>query len=143
MSFEENGKKIKGRFLENVIRNAMPNALTIIIMLFGIFSFINFLPFEINQLMTICYYLIGYITILRLFYSSYPFNTFRLLINISVCILFFGVSILFANFLHLEVMTFSNWLVFGGLAIVSTGIEYLLRQYLVKPFFEKRKFTIK
>ena len=61
ISFEPNGKRIKESFLKNVLRNALPYSLVIILNIIIIYFVAPLLNINIDKTHTIMYYIIGFI----------------------------------------------------------------------------------
>lgn len=126
MSFEPDGRRIKGRFLPTVMRRAIPNAVTIIINIIIVMVLAGMLGFSQLDTVTIMYYLIGFVSILAVIKACLPFNKLRAFLAITVFIGFYTAIILFRNILHIGLLTGTTLYVFLILAVVSIIIERVL-----------------
>ena len=101
-SFEPDNRKIQAPFLQSVIRGALPYAITIILSLIGIMLVAPLYNIVGNEMVTIMYYIIGFISILSVIKACYPFTKLRIFLATTTTIGFYVAAFLFQNLLHLE-----------------------------------------
>ena len=130
LSFLENSKPIRGRFLKTVLRNAMPYALTIIISIIILTFTRAGLGLEVEESQTLMYLVIGGVSIFAVIDACRPFNRISTFLCTTTAIGFFFAVILFRNFLHLTPIDGDALTIFVAnlvLAyIVVTGLKSLI-----------------
>ncbi len=89
LALEPNGEKIKGSFITNIIKKALPNGVIVSLVVMGYYLFANFSGFcldsDINR--TIITYVISFASIFILFQVCYSFNLYRLIVFMSSIVL--------------------------------------------------------
>lgn len=92
LALEPNRERIKGKFIVNVVKKAIPGALTMvfnIVMLISISSFLRFTPEQISTLAVI---ITGYTGLLTLFRICMPFNA-KNKVLFSLMVIIFTVAL--------------------------------------------------
>ena len=90
LALEPNKERIHGRFLLNILSKALPGGLTIVTNLILILCCSLWLHFSAEEISTLCVLLTGFTGFLVLERICYPFNRNRLIMYISLVILFVG-----------------------------------------------------
>lgn len=132
ISFEPNGKRIKESFLKNVLRNALPYSLVIILNIIIIYFVAPLLNINIDKTHTIMYYIIGFTSILAVIRVCRPFTKMRIFLSSTTAIGFFIATILFRKLLCLNILKSTEITLLCILAIIGTIIIY------VKNIFYKK-----
>lgn len=101
LSFLENSKPIRGRFLRTVIKNALPYALTIIIGIVILTFTRAGLELSLEESETLMYLLIGGVSIFAVIDACRPFNRISTFLCTTTAVGFFCAVLLFRNLLHL------------------------------------------
>lgn len=142
MSFEKDNRKVTEPFLHTVFRRALPNSLTIIIIMLTV-SFIatqkGLLP---GDQITVTYMLIGFISILALVRACTPFNKLRLFLCSTTIVGFFGCALLFNGFFRLRVPTSDTLFLFAILAVLSICIERVIAIVINKIMTGKAAYKV-
>ncbi|HHW69622.1 MAG TPA: HAD-IC family P-type ATPase [Tenericutes bacterium] len=137
LSLENNNKKIQGKFLINVLKNAFPTAITIVFNILFIAIISTFLKLTDIQISTLSVILTG-ITSFRLLYKTcLPFNKVRLFVFTSMMTIFilgilglkdlFGLGIINKQIILITVILYLiSTVVFE---IMSCFIEYITKKY--------------
>ncbi len=126
MSFEQNDKKIKGKFLNNALRSAMPNALAILISYIVLFVISLGTGIDKSQVSLIIYLTVGAVSLLGVVKASMPFNKFRLFLTAASIIGFTAAIALFPSFLHLPSPEPENIPVLAGIIILGLVVTLVL-----------------
>ncbi|MGL5043043.1 MAG: HAD-IC family P-type ATPase [Culicoidibacterales bacterium] len=139
MSFEPDSRRLRGRFLPNVMKKALPNSLTItlnivIIMLVGLW-----LNLDQLNIVTVMYYMIGFVSILAVIKASLPFNKLRLFLSGTVFIGFYTAVILFRGLLHITIPRGDALMLFLAIACFSVIMERIFT-YVVLLSMNKKYF---
>ena len=124
ISFEPNGKPVRGTFLHTVLRNAAPFALVITLNII-VLTFMgneNVLNIEQGPLVTIMYLLIGFVSILAVLEVCIPFNKLHTFLFSTTFVGFFTAVYLFRNLLHVTSINTREFVIFIVFAIISTII---------------------
>ena len=124
ISFEPNGKPVRGTFLHTVLRNAAPFALVITLNII-VLTFMgneNVLNIEQGPLVTIMYLLIGFVSILAVLEVCIPFNKLHTFLFSTTFVGFFTAVYLFRNLLHVTSINTREFVIFIVFAIISAII---------------------
>ena len=132
ISFEPNGKPVRGVFLHTVLRNAAPFAIVIMLNI----MFLTFLAPVLNiaqgQLVTIMYLLIGFVSILAVLEVCIPFNKLRTFLFSTTFVGFFTAVYLFRSLLQITNINMREFGIFVIFAIISTIILTIKQQIYKK-----------
>lgn len=137
MSFEPVHNRIKGTFLGTAFRKALPFALTIVTMIITMFSIHAKLSIGQDSLVTVMYYLMGFISICGVIRSCLPFNKLRTFLAVTDFVGYFTAVVLFTGLLKLQVITkelFSLLLICG----VITLCVLLIYTFLVEKLLPQK-----
>lgn len=130
LSFLENSKPLKGTFLQTVIRNALPYALTIIISIIIITFTRSGMGLNIEESHTLMYLIIGGVSIFAVIEACRPFNRISTFLCTTTAVGFFFAAILFKKLLHLTAINEQVILILGASLILAyivvTGLKYLI-----------------
>lgn len=111
LALEPNHDLVKGKFMRNVLRRALPGGLTNIILIVGIELFTIAFTFEQATLSTLATVLMGVVGLLVLYYISRPLNWKRWIL-LGTMTAAFGICIFkFGSFFELTPLDFQSGLV--------------------------------
>ena len=131
ISFEPNGKPVRGIFLHTVLRNAAPFALMITINVIVLTFLGPVLGIIQESLVTIMYLLIGYVSILAVLEVCIPFNKLHTFLFSTTFVGFFTAVFLFRKLLHVAPINTNEFVIFIVFAIIST-IVLTIKQKIYK-----------
>ncbi len=120
ISFEPNGKPVRGVFLHTVLRNAAPFAIMITLNTVVLTYLGPVLGIAEEQLVTIMYLLIGFVSVLAVLEVCIPFNKLRAFLFSTTFIGFFVAVYLFRNLLHVASINIQEFEIFIVFAVIST-----------------------
>ena len=130
LSFQSNDKPIKGKFLQTVIKNAMPYALTIIISIIILTFARQGLGLTEGTLMTIQYLTIGGVSTFAVIEACRPFNKLSTFLCTTTAIGYFMAVYLFQNILQLPAIDSDGLAILIGVLvlgyIIVTGLKILI-----------------
>lgn len=129
LAMEPNHKLVKGGFLSNILKKAIPGALTIVSAITGLFIISKFLDISPEKMSTMATIILGFISLSVLFTISVPFNKKRLALFLTMagCI---SLSItLFASFFEIEYLGFILFLIAFMLCLMSISLLIVLTTY--------------
>ena len=141
LAMEPNESLVKGRFLPNVIRNALPAALTDFVLIIGIMLFYYALDFDPDMMSTICAITMGTVGIFVIVRICRPWTLIRKLLVGAVCAAFLFCAVVLKRFFTLAPLDFHGILltvVFAALAWPTLQLAYLI-QKKIESFFASRK----
>lgn len=130
LSFQSNDKPIEGKFLQTVIKNAMPYALTIIISIIILTFARQGLGLTEGTLMTIQYLTIGGVSTFAVIEACRPFNKLSTFLCTTTAIGYFMAVYLFQNILQLPAIDSDGLAILIGVLvlgyIIVTGLKILI-----------------
>lgn len=122
ISFEPNSKPVVGTFLKTVLRNAAPFAIVITLNIIFLTFMAPVLGIASEQLVTIMYLLIGFVSILAVLEVCIPFNKLHVFLFSTTFVGFFVAVYLFRDLLHISSIDLSEFGIFIVFAIISAII---------------------
>lgn len=122
ISFEPNSKPVVGTFLKTVLRNAAPFAIVITLNIIFLTFMAPVLGIASEQLVTIMYLLIGFVSILAVLEVCIPFNKLHVFLFSTTFVGFFVAVYLFRDLLHISSIDSSEFGIFIVFAIISAII---------------------
>ncbi len=131
ISFEPNGKPVRGIFLHTVLRNAAPFAIMITLNTIVLTYLGPVLEIANEQLITIMYLLIGFVSILAVLEVCIPFNKLHVFLFSTTFVGFFVTVILFRKLLQVASINSKEFGIFIVFAIIST-IVLTIKQKIYK-----------
>ena len=137
LAMEPNENIVKGKFLPNVLRRALPAAMTDFVLTIGILLFYYAFQLPRDMMSTICAITMGIVGILVIARISRPFTFLRKLLLIAVCVAFIFSAIVLKRLFTLSPLDFPGMLllvVFALLAWPALNLAYKLQDR-----FEKRR----
>ncbi len=126
ISFEPDGRKVKGSFLPSVFRRAIPNAVATTIGVAVLFFITPLFGVSLELTNTIMYLLVGVVGIAAVFKACYPFNWLRGFLFISMILGYFTATFLFKDMLHLQIPSLKAILIFAVAVAGSIMVERIV-----------------
>ncbi|HIT31867.1 MAG TPA: cation-translocating P-type ATPase [Candidatus Enterenecus stercoripullorum] len=111
LALEPNREMVKGRFMQNVLRRALPGGLTNIVLIVGIELFTMAFTFERATLSTLATVIMGEVGLLVLYYISRPMDWKRWVLLGSMAVAFVVAVLGFGSFFELTPLDFQSGLV--------------------------------
>ena len=126
LALEKNEKRVKGKFLLNVIYKALPAALTDLIVVMGVILFTD--AFGMNQevassVITILMGLVGFTMIFTL---CRPFNKQRTALLVGLVVLFVAALLIMPWFFEITPPDYGGWLVLGVFSLLIPSVIYTM-----------------
>lgn len=119
ITFEKNKTPVTGSFLMKALTNALPFAIAIIFNIITLTIAGKIIQIPQNQLTTMMYILIGFVSILAVEEVCKPFNKMRIFLFTTTTIGFFVLALICHNLLKLSALTGAEIIVVIVLAIIS------------------------
>ena len=119
ITFEKNKTPVTGSFLVKALTNALPFAIAIIFNIITLTIAGKIIQIPQNQLTTMMYILIGFVSILAVEEVCKPFNKMRIFLFATTTIGFFVLALICHNLLKLSALTGAEIIVVIVLAIIS------------------------
>ena len=138
LSFEPNNERVTGKFLPNVLKKAVPPAITIVINILIIIIISSILKLTYTQTSTLSVLMTGYTSFILLFKVCQPFNMMRKCLFGSMFLLFvFGIVKLKTIF---SFSSFTLPMIFTTiLCIITSHYFYNLIEHVLKKSLENAK----
>ena len=128
LALEPNHELVKGRFMQNVLRRALPGGLTNIVLIVGIELFTLAFTFERATLSTLATVLMAFVGLLVLYYISRPLDKKRwALLGAMTAGMLIAISF-FGSFFELTALDFQSALVIAVFLMLAPSVIW---------FFEK------
>lgn len=146
LALEPNKERIKGKYIVNVIRKAIPGAMTMVFNIVALAIVCSFIHFNSTEISTLAVMITGFAGLLVLLKVSLPFNWIR-------CALFFTMlgAFIFAIFILKDLFSLASitlpmfycFLVLAGFAIIVFVLFSLLIDKLLSKQIDRLETKIK
>ncbi|MBR3416880.1 MAG: HAD-IC family P-type ATPase [Clostridia bacterium] len=126
LALEKNEARVKGKFLPNVIYNALPAALSDLIVVLGVILFaiaFNMNPKVSSTVSTLLMALVGYTMVVKM---CRPFNKIRIALVVSLVLLFFIGILVLPGFFEITAPDFGGYLVLGVFTLLIPSVIFSL-----------------
>ena len=143
LAMEPNRSLVQGKFLKNVVRRALPAALTDILLVGGVMLFYLAADLPDTAMSTICAGVMGVVGLMMVHQTAKPYNKLRIAM-ICVLALGFAGSFLFLKALfNLVALDFLSALVLAVFALLAWPVMNVTYKLLDKlsAFVQRRKKT--
>ena len=150
LALEKNESRVKGKFLPNVIYNALPAALSDLIVVLGVILFslaFNMNPSVSSTVSTLLMALVGFTMVVKM---CRPFNKIRVTLVISLGVLFFIGILVLPGFFEISAPDFGGYLVLGVFTLLIPSVIFTLshaitaaRNWILKMIREKNNDSLK
>ena len=143
MALEPNHELVRGKFLHNVFRRALPGGLTAIIVILFAELFVSTFQLTLDELSTMCSILMTMNGLTVIYYAARPLDRKRIALLASMSAAFAAAVVFFGGFFSLTPLSFGAGLVLVVLALlvipVQTAIERLfdLGHALLPPLLHR------
>ena len=131
ISFEPNGKPVRGVFLHTVLRNAAPFAIVIMLNIIFLTFMGPVLGIAHEALVTIMYLLIGFVSIMAVLEVCLPFNKLHVFLFSTTFVGFFVAVYLFRDLLQISNISSRELGIFAVFAVIS-AIILTIKQKIYK-----------
>ncbi len=146
LAMEPNESIVKGKFLRNVLRSALPPAMTDFVLIIGIMLFYYAFRIPSEMMSTICAVTMGIVGIFVIIRLCKPFTFLRKLLVAAVCIAFAFSAVFLKRLFTLSPLDFPGMLlliVFALLALPALNLAYKLQARAEKKAKAKEKTKAK
>ena len=127
ISFERNEKEIKGKFLNTALTNALPFAIVIMLNIIFLTFVGSHMGIPQDNLSTMMYLLIGFVSILAVQEACMPFNKLHVFLFTTTAVGFYVAAFLFKNILKLSMPTTDQFIMIVVLAVISYLLIFIKR----------------
>ena len=128
LALEPNHEMVKGRFMQNVLRRALPGGLTNIVLIVGIELFTMAFTFERATLSTLATVIMGEVGLLVLYYISRPMDWKRWLLLGSMAAAFVVAVLGFGSFFELTPLDFQSGLVIVVFLMLTPSVIWVFER---------------
>lgn len=128
LALEPNHEMVRGRFMQNVLRRALPGGLTNIVLIVGIELFTLAFTFERTTLSTLATVTMGAVGLLVLYYVSKPLDWKRWLLLGAMTVSFAAAVLGFGSFFSLTPLDFQSALVITVFLLLVPSVIYAIEK---------------
>ena len=128
LALEPNHEIVKGRFMTNVLRRALPGGLTNVLLIVGIELFTLAFSFERVTLSTLATVIMGEVGLLVLYYISRPLDWKRWTLLGTMAGAFVVAVLGFGSFFQLTPLDFQSGLVIVVFLLLTPSVIYVLER---------------
>ena len=129
LALEPNHDLVRGKFLNNVLRRALPGGLTAIFVILFAELFIYTLDLTLGELSTICVILMAVNGLMVIYYAARPLDAKRIILLVSMSIAMLAAVLFYGEVFSLTALSFAGWLVLVVLVLLvvptQMGLERL------------------
>ena len=129
---EPNSKKVTNTFLKTVMSIAIPNGIAIVACIVGFMLLQNQLHIDQEQLQTMMYLCVAFISMKAVVVSSIPFNPLRLAVCVCMIVGFIFALIIFPSLLHLAALTTRQIVLVAIMILLGFMLQMLLHLVIEK-----------
>ncbi len=128
LALEPNHELVRGKFMSNVLRRALPGGLTNIVLIVGIELFTQAFTFERATLSTLATVLMGFVGILVLYYISKPLDKKRWALLIAMAAAFAVAVLAFGPLFGLTSLDFQSALVIAVFLMLAPSVIWFFER---------------
>lgn len=140
LALEPNYERVKGRFFENVLKNSVPTALTVMLHIIVLSILLALQVFSAEQTSTITVMLTAYTGFLLLYDLCKPFDRMRKILWIGMILLFSLQFYFLKGFYSIEPFTWKMFIIALSFIILGTFVFFYLKKWIVKQLLTSRIF---
>ena len=122
LAMESNEERISGHFLGNVLKRALPAALTDYLLVLGVMLFYLVFRLEDGMLSTISTGIMGVVGLMMVFRTSKPFNALRIVMLSLLIVAFTVCYFFFPAYFTIEPLNVRGLLVFVVFALLACSV---------------------
>ena len=123
LALEPNHDLVKGKFLRNVMRRALPGGLTAIFVILFAELFVYTFDLTLAELSTICVILMAVNGVTVICYAARPLDVKRLVMIAAMGIALFIAVVFYGEIFSLSQLSFAAWLVLIALVLLVVPIQ--------------------
>lgn len=127
LTLRPNYNKLRGKFIQNILFNAVPASLTIVLNIFVIQLLGHILGLTLKETSTMCILLIGTVGFLLLTKISRPFTSIKRVLVGLLSIVFIGVLLIMKGFFTYDSLLNTNAYIYVPLVLLSNTIFCFFR----------------
>ncbi|MDT2812094.1 cation-translocating P-type ATPase [Vagococcus lutrae] len=135
LSFEENKKQVKGKFLPTVIRHALPNALLVVMNVVIVYMLGKNQGWSELETTTLMYYLLMGVSVIAVIKACLPFNPLRVFLAVTTTVGVYTAAYLFRSILYIGTLTSHTFWPFVVLMVVSLILRLIYDKYFLKEAY--------
>lgn len=129
LSFEADKRQVKGKFLPTVLKNALPNALLVIMNIVLVYLIGNKVGFTDMESTTLMYYLLIGVSLLAVIKACLPLNPLRIFLIVTTTVGIYVAAMLFRSLLHIDLLTKQTAPYFFGLMALTIVLRLLISRF--------------
>jgi len=137
LALEPNRERIRGKFIVNIIKKALPGALTMVLNIVLLVLVSGFLNFTQEQISTLAVIITGYTGLLTLFKVCMPFNTMHIVLFSLMTFIFIAALIFFKPLFAVVGLTLPMVLVLVPMLLVATSLMTAILHMIEKVIMRK------
>lgn len=141
LALEPNQELVRGKFLPNVIKKALPTALIVILNIICVIICKKIFDLDVTTYSTLCVIMTGITGLILLLKISIPFNKIRAILFSTVSVLFFVLLFNFTNLLSLSYITLPMIVYIVCFSILSLLIYNTVNRIVRRGYIKTRKST--
>ena len=142
LAMESNEERISGHFLGNVLKRALPAALTDYLLVLGVMLFYLVFRLEDGMLSTISTGIMGVVGLMMVFRTSKPFNALRIVMLALLIVAFTVCYFFFPAYFTIEPLNVRGLLVFVVFALLACSVFWAflkLGQFLSEKVLHRKE----
>lgn len=132
LSFEGDKRQVHGKFLPTVLKNALPNALLVIMNISLVYLISKQQGFTAIETTTLMYYLLIGVSLLAVIKACLPLNPLRVFLIITTTIGIYVAAMLFHSILYIDLLSQRTLPYFCLLMIVTICLRLIISKVLSK-----------
>ena len=137
LALEPNKERIRGKFIVNIIKKALPGALTMVLNIVLLVLVSGFLNFTQEQISTLAVIITGYTGLLTLFKVCMPFNGMHAVLFSLMAFTFIAALIFFKPLFGVVGLTLPMVLVLVPMLLVATSLMTAILHMIEKVIMRK------
>ena len=137
LALEPNRERIRGKFIVNIIKKALPGALTMVLNIVLLVLISGYLNFTQEQISTLAVIITGYTGLLTLFKVCMPFNTMHVVLFSLMTFIFIVALIFFKPLFAVVSLTLPMMLVLVPMLLVATSLMTSILHMIEKVIMRK------
>ncbi len=141
LAMEPNHSLVKGRFLPNVLYNALPAALADLGLVLGILAFYTVLGLDPVSLKAVATGAMGVVGLMMVDRVSRPYTRLRTALIVTMSVMFAVAFLFFRQYFTLPPMGKEAWLIFATFALLARPVMLFFARWQdrIKDFVKSRK----
>lgn len=132
LSFENDRRKVDTRFLPTALKNALPNALLVVMNVLVIYFLGQHYAWSTIDTTTLMYYMLIAVSSMAVVKACLPFNPLRVFLAVTTVVGTYVAAMLFKGILEISYLTSATLPVFFVLVVLSLCGKFMLDKWLIK-----------